>query len=343
VTIGAHNLVDKILGAGKTQSEIDVNKQTTLTGKAQEKELEAKIPGVQAEADIKQAQRDNMSPGGLTPEEQERAKQAAATLGVDRDRLLENKRHNLQDESISGGHLGLEEQKYNMLFGSGGSFENLSDNQKQLAQRVADGDVSISQLGRFQDKELIVNAATMLNPQANRAYDAKRAFTDPNSPQAKNLQTIARIVGHIGQFEQNSDKLGFAPMYYAGMNLTGDQAKLHETAQAISEELQKLTSGGVATSSQTEQWKNSLKSPLPQARQDAIDQISKLVGSQYIAMNQSYKAATQKDLPMEQYVTLAVRAWMKKKGIDVTEAAPSAADVTHVWNPTTKKVEPVSH
>jgi hypothetical protein len=343
VTIGAHNLVDRILGASNTQSKIDLNQQKAVTEKAQAEKLAAELPNVKAQSDIAQLQLENMSPGGLTPEQQALDRQAAARLAMDQERLLENKRHNLQDENISGGHLGLDRQKFNMLFGPGGSYENLSDNQKQLAQRVADGDISIQQLGRLQDKELILNAATMLNPQANRAYAAKAAFTDPNSPQAKNLQTISRIVDHIGQFEQNSHKIGFAPMYYFGMNLTGDQAKLHETSQAISEELQKLTSGGVANSSQTEQWKNSLKSPSEEARQDAIDQISKLVGSQYIGMNQSYKAAIGKDLPMEQYVTPAARAWMTKKGLDVTEAAPSAADVTHVFNPKTNKKEPVSH
>lgn len=327
VTIGAHSLTDRILNADKTKSEIDLQK-------AQAKEADARTPGLKTQSDIQKLQLDNMSPKGLLPNEQRLADEAAATLAVEQARLKEINRHNLSDEGVNAGRLGLERDRNNMLFGSGGSFENLSERQKQLAQRFAEGDLSLQQLSRLPDKETILNAATILNPQANNAYLAKKAFTDPNSKQAQNLQTIARIVGHIGQFEQNSQKLNFAPGYYFGMNLTGDQARLSETAQAISEELQKLTSGGVASSSQTEQWKNSLKSPSKEARKDAIDQISQLVGSQYMAMNQSYKAATQKDMPIEQYLTPDVRSWMKKHGI---------GPVTHVWNQKTNKEEPVSH
>ena len=65
----------------------------------------------------------------------------------------------------------------------------------------------------------------------------------------------------------------------------------------------------------------------PDIRQAAIDEISKLIGSQYEGMSQTYKAGTGADLPVQKYVSPAGIKWMQSKGINAapTAAAPAAA------------------
>jgi hypothetical protein len=171
----------------------------------------------------------------------------------------------------------------------------------------------------------LVAGAIAKNPNwTPQTYATKKAFEDPQSKQSQNLGTISRIVGHIGRFEKNSNKLGVSPSFLTGVNLSGLAAATHEDAHAISAELEKLVSGGVGTEGQVKAWQNSLTSSNPQIRQSAIDEISQLIGSQYEGMSQTYKTTTGSDLPIEKYVSPAGREWMKAKGIGSTGAAAPA-------------------
>jgi len=205
----------------------------------------------------------------------------------------------------------------------------LSPGGAKIAAKLATGDYNPAQLSRFKDKEAIMGEAVNQNPDwTPQLYAAKKSFTDPEGTQAKNLGTISRIVGHISRFEQNSNALGVAPGYAMGMNLTGRAAATSNDTHAISAELEKLTSGGVGSEAQTQQWQKSLSSPLPQVRQQAIDEISRLIGSQYEGMNQTYKAAGGGNLPVQQFVSPAGQQWMRSKGINVgggPAAAPQSA------------------
>jgi hypothetical protein len=209
-----------------------------------------------------------------------------------------------------------------------GALGILNPNARDIARKLAVGDFDPALLGRMPDKEAIVAGAIEINPGwTPQIYSTKKSFTDPEKREAKNLETISRIVGHIGRFESNSKEMGTAPLYALGVNVTGGQNKLNNDAHAISAELEKLVSGGVGAVGQVQKWHEALRSPSEDARQQAIDEISQLIGSQYEGMNQSYKAAIGQDIPMEKYVSPAGRAWMQQKGIKVNapdyKAAPA--------------------
>lgn len=200
-----------------------------------------------------------------------------------------------------------------------GSLGVLSDTQKSLAQKVADGDLTIQQLSRLPDKEAIVAGAIELNPDwSSNTAATKKAFTDPASKQSQNLGTISRIVGHIGRFEKNSTDLGLSPSLLTGVNLTGTAAKTSNDAHAIASELEKLVSGGVGTVAQVKEWQSDLLSSREGIRKAAIDEISQLMGSQFEGMNQTYKAGLGKDLPLDQFATPEGKKWLAKQGINVT-------------------------
>ena len=207
----------------------------------------------------------------------------------------------------------------------------LTPQQQSIADKLASGDFNPSQLARLPDKEAIL-AGAIAKGWSQSTYDTKQAFDNPKNKQSQNLGTISRIVGHINRFEENSAKMGMDPIYgMAGANLTGLQKSLSEDSNAIAAELEKLVSGGVGTQSQTKQWQSDLRSSFSGVRKQAINEISKLAGSQFESMNQTYKTGTGKDLPLEKYVTGEGRKWLQKNGINVSgeteSAAPSAGPV----------------
>ena len=259
----------------------------------------------------------------LTAEQRTTAGQAAANARETAGYHAVEAGQRAQQIGISGADLALRNAEFQKKYGD--ALGNLSDNDKNIAQKIANGDYSMSILSRLPNKEQIMAGAIQANPQLTQAtYDTKQAFTNPDKKQSQNLGTISRIVSHIGRFEQNSQQMGFAPGYAAGVNLTGNQAALNEDAHAISGELEKLVSGGVGSVEQTREWQSALHSPSASARQKAINEISQLVGGQYEGMNQTYKSAIGSDLPIEKYVSPAGQQWMKTKGINVTNAAQQA-------------------
>ncbi len=239
--------------------------------------------------------------------------------------LAETKRHNRVEEGISNTREGREQQALNLR--TKGSLGVLSDSQKSIAQKVAEGDLSVEQLSRLPDKEAIIAGALELNPEWTRnTFATKKAFTDPASKQSQNLGTISRIVGHIGRFEKNSEDLGVSPSMLIGKSLSGGAAAVASDAHAIAGELEKLVSGGVGSVGQIKAWQEELKSSRPGIRKAAIDEISQLIGSQYEGMQQTYKAGTGKDLPIEKYVSPEGRKWMADKGIAGVKSAAGVGD-----------------
>ncbi len=257
----------------------------------------------------------------------QRKADAAATAARDAATEADRKvtlQQGAQRVGLEAQNLALRNAEYQQKYGD--VLTNMSAEQRTLAEKLAAGEMNPAQMGRMPDKEKILAGAIAINPAWTQAtYDTKQAFTSPEHTQAKNLGTISRIVGHIGQFEQNSQKMGFAPAYASGVNLTGDQNVLNEDAHAIAGELEKLVSGGVGSVEQVREWQKALHSPSADARQKAVDGISQLIGSQYEGMNQTYKAAIGSDLPITKYVSPAGQAWMKAKGINVVGAPPAAA------------------
>lgn len=297
------------------------SRQQTSAGAA------AKLPGELAaqpanlariQAETKNAEQKAAGEEPIQPAQQQTADIARENAIRAEAAQKEQQRHNIVAERQGGGRLSLEQQRLNQTTGG----VQLSASQQAIADKLASGDFNPAQLSRFPDKEALVAGAIAKNPNwSPQTYATKRAFEDPQAKQSQNLGTISRIVGHIGRFEGNSKEMGFAPAYAVGMNLTGEQAKLNEDAHAISSELERLVSGGVGTEGQVQGWMKGLRAPTAAARQQAVDEISQLIGSQYEGMNQTYKTTIGQDLPIEKYVTPAGRAWMKSKGINVVGAA----------------------
>lgn len=266
---------------------------------------------------------------GMTAAERETAKRDTQTQknqeaqrAVDQDRL-----------EIERGGLNLRIQENQQK--TKGSLGALSETQKSLAQKVADGDLTVQQLSRLPDKEAILSGAIEINPDwSTNTAATKKSFTDPASKQSQNLGTISRIVGHIGRFESNSNDLGFSPSLLTGVKLTGSASKTAEDAHAIAAELEKLVSGGVGTAGQVKAWQDALLSSRQGIRQSAIDEISQLIGSQFEGMNQTYKAGLGKDLPLEKFATPEAKKWLARQGINVGET--SAAKTSDSGIPTIK-------
>ena len=293
-----------------------------------------------AEADIKSKEDAGTDAQGLTPKDRSEIDQHNAAIDNARAQLPEIKAKAAIAELESkfrATHGGLSANEFKTAqlrqrefdLKSGGV--PLTPQQQSIADKLASGDFNPSQLARLPDKEAIL-AGAIAKGWSQSTYDTKQAFDNPKNKQSQNLGTISRIVGHINRFEENSAKMGIDPIYgMAGANLTGLQKSLSEDSHAIAAELEKLVSGGVGTEGQIKQWQSDLRSSFSGVREQAINEISKLAGSQFESMNQTYKTGTGKDLPLEKYVTGEGRKWLQKNGINVSgeteSAAPSAGPV----------------
>lgn len=279
------------------------------------------------------------SPTGVTAAEQARLDNEQVTR-------TETARHNGVQELISGRRENREARALDLK--TKGALGQLNPAQSALSKKVAEGDLSIEQLSRLPDKEAIIAGALEINPEWTRnTFATKKAFSDPQSKQSQNLGTISRIVGHIGRFEKNSEELGVSPSLLTGVTLTGTAGALSNDAHAIAGELEKLVSGGVGTVGQIHEWQKELKSSRPGIRKAAIDEISRLIGSQYEGMQQTYKAGTGQELPIDKYVSPEGRKWMAEKGIAGVTAAPAGGSggnptATHRFNPATGRIEEIT-
>jgi hypothetical protein len=265
-------------------------------------------------ADTKIAQQNAAGTAPIQPAQQ-------ATIDISKQNAARVARHEGVIEQQGAARLGIAQQR---LAQSTGGIP-LTPLQQSIADKLASGDFNPAQLTRFPDKEALISGAIAKNPNwSPQTYATKKAFEDPQSKQSQNLGTISRIVGHIGRFEKNSKELGVSPSFFAGVNMTGKAAATQADAHAISAELEKLVSGGVGTEGQVQTWQKSLTSSNPEIRQQAVDEISQLIGSQYEGMNQTYKTTIGSDLPIGKYVSPAGRQWMKTKGIDTGGSDSSA-------------------
>jgi hypothetical protein len=225
------------------------------------------------------------------------------------------------------GRLLLSQKENGQQFGD--PLQGMSQAQMNMAQKYANGDFKLPPAGsRAPGAQAIRQAALALNPNlSDDTFTVKHDFNDPKGKGGSNLATIGRIVGHIGRFEKNSGAMSAmeSGSYGMGATLTGKQKDTAIDAHGISAELEKLVSGGVGTKEQVQEWQHALRSTTASVRQEAINEISQLVGSQYEAMNQTYKAQTQEDLPLAKYVTPAGRQWLKAKGVNVQGTESGAA------------------
>jgi hypothetical protein len=264
---------------------------------------------------------------GMTPSEIEADTRGKATAA-------QTAAHESVDESLSRARLGIAQQEFalkkNQQAAADDPYGSLTPAMRPVADKLAFGDLSFAQLGRFPaaTKVALMAGAVQKNPSLTAStFDTKQNFLNSSKPEGKNLQTVTRIVGHLQRFEKNSKNIGLAPAYALGVNLSGNQNALNNDANALAEEFQKLASGGVGAEAAVDRWIKGLHSPSAEARQQSVDELSQLVGSQFEGMNQAYKAAVGEDLPLDRLTNPQVRQWIKDKGINVlgTAGTPAAA------------------
>jgi hypothetical protein len=237
-----------------------------------------------------------------------------------------------QQGAYQRGRLGLAQREFQQQFGD--PLARLSAEQLAEAKKYASGDLKLPPAGsRAPNAQAMREAAIKINPNLSEdTFTVKHDFNDPSKTGGKNLATMARIAGHIGRFEKNSGAMSTleSAAYGMGTTLTGTQKATAEDAHAIAAELEKLTSGGVGSQSQTQGWQHALRSSSASVRQQAVNEISQIIGSQFEGMNAQYKAQTQEDLPLGKYVSPVGREWLRKNNINVSGAVESTGAPANV-------------
>lgn len=177
---------------------------------------------------------------------------------------------------------------------------------------------------RSKDYHATMNEVLARDPSYTESrYKVKQNYK--TGKDATKIQSITRILGHLDSFDQNSKNLGWSTVGLPGVgNITGDQRALHEDADAITSEFGRLVHGGVLTQSQADRAEQNLISVNPTVRARAVQEVDKLLGSQFKAVFQSYRTAAKQEFPVQDFFDPETQEQIQRRGY----FKPGAPNVT---------------
>lgn len=247
-----------------------------------------------SEANIKDRQLANMTPGGLLPDEKVKADQAAAALAHEQSVATETRRHDTADEAaarqraaIEGGSLNLRQKEFEQNYGAPGDNSTVQG----LAKALIDGKISTADVRRMKGGQAAISAAIAQDDTwSEQRYQTMKNFE--NGPDAKNLSQLNMLSHHLDSFGQASENEGTRVNPYSG-----NAAKLATVANDVSGVMGNLVKGGALTVTEHKEYMDRLNSILQGRRDATVGEMKELIGGKIDAIKQKYKNGTGRDLP----------------------------------------------
>lgn len=195
--------------------------------------------------------------------------------------------------------LGLRQAEFAQNYGAGGEGAGnspLPGAMETIAQQVANGEKKLPR--GMKGYNAISMRAQALNPNlGDQTYTTVQSYLSADGKESQKLSGITRVLGHIDEYQKNSQNLGFSPGLAAGMSTTGN-AGLKQDATAITEEFGRLVKNGALTEGEAKHYESSLLSSRQGIRDVAIKDLKNLLGSQFETSFQNYTKATGQPLPV---------------------------------------------
>jgi hypothetical protein len=237
-------------------------------------------------------------------------------LGIENSRLgLEAKRVGLESARV-----GLEGQRIKQTAVEGDPMSALNAGELKQAQMIASGDAKkLPQGARNGRNSLINQAAYQLAAQngtdlTDELYTTKQDFLSSKGQANQRLKSITRVMGHLEDFDQNNAKLGTSILDAVGIHgATTKQVALGKDVTAIAEEWKTLIKGNASLEAHKELL-DGLKSPYPQVRQGAANEIKRLMSEQFRGDYQSFKSGTGQELPVDRLFDQTTKQRLAKSG-----------------------------
>jgi hypothetical protein len=224
----------------------------------------------------------------------------AEVENMNASRQLEAKRVGIEgvNAQTARASLGLRQAEFAQNYGAGGEGAGstpLPGAMETIAQQVANGEKKLPR--GMKGYNAISMRAQALNPKlGDQTYDTVQSYLNADGKAHQKMTGIARILGHIEEYKDASEKLGTSAATALGMT-TPQNAGLMKKRQAIADEFTGLVAQGHMTESQAHQAEAGLDSGRQGTRDASVKGIEELLKPQFQALYQGYTTATGQPLP----------------------------------------------
>lgn len=204
-----------------------------------------------------------------------------------------------KEVGLAGARLGLEKSRFQQEFGGGegAGSQPLPGALETIAQQVAAGEKKLPR--GMKGYTAIAMRAQAINPNlTDETYNTVQSYMNADGKESQKMGAMTRVLGHIEDYHDASQKLGNSVSTSLGMNLPSNAA-LHKYTGAVSNELGRLVEQNAITESDKAHWESGLNSGREATRTATIEAMRKVLGSQLQNIWQNYHKATLKELPVD--------------------------------------------
>jgi len=235
----------------------------------------------------------------------------------------DTERHQRIEEQQGQQRIGLEQQRINQtnpLGASGGGaglhgeayLNSIPADMREQVKSIAAGNAKMPSGARSGSVQALRNAVFNYDPTYTDArYDTKQNFKTKGD--AQNMTSLATALGHLENAQQNSKKVGFAPLL--SRNATDADAAYNKDIDFLTHEAGKLIKNNVLTQGEYNDLKKGLDSSRQGIRDAAIGETIKLMGSRVQANFQKYKTGAGQDIPLQEFFDAPTQARLQKYGL----------------------------
>lgn len=180
-----------------------------------------------------------------------------------------------------------------------------------------------------------IKAANDIDPEYNASNHKVREATRKSftsGADAKNINSINTLVGHLGSLQESADKLGNtgSPLYnkvgnYLSANTVGNPAlrDFNMKVGAVEGELAAVFKGTGATDQEIKAWRDRISaSQTPDELKADISAAVELMGSRLTALQNKYQAGMGNIAQGLQILSPKSRGILSKMGVDVNQLEP---------------------
>lgn len=216
--------------------------------------------------------------------------------------------------------VGMEGQRLKQQAVQDDPLSGLNQGELKQAQMIASGDAKKLPQGARNGRNSLINQAAYQLAAQNGAeltdelYTTKQDYLSSKGQGNQRLKSIGRVMGHLEDFDQNNQKLGFSPLDAVGIHgKTTNQANLGKDVSAIAEEWKTLIKGNASLEAHRELLQG-LDSPYQGVRQGAANEIKRLLSEQFRGDYQSFKTGTGQELPVDRLFDETTKQRLGKSG-----------------------------
>lgn len=288
------------------------------------KQQQATTTKAEGEATVQTAIAKNLSPTGLTPDQQRQQTEAGNRLTQEASQFkvtsAETGKHDRATEAAQTREGNLKQQEFEAQYGAPGEEGTIA----KLSEALKGGRADFATVKRMKGGEAALSKALSEDPSlTEERYKTIHNFF--NAGDGKDLAKLDMLDHHLDSFKKASDEEG------TRINpLSGQASKLATVGRDVAGVMGQLVKGNSLTQAEGEDYMHKLNSPFQTTRQGALDGLREMIEGKKQAAADKYRAGTGgMELTPQQLHPVTGGGGVKEVGTQAEyDALPSGATYT---------------